>query len=266
MLDFLVDLPLWVAGPVIVALLCLYAYCGLRWVRARILPKLRITTSDSEFAGALVQCVMVFYGLSVALIAVQVFETHADTQKLVSGEATALAMLYRDVSSYPEPTRARLQGQVRDYTRYTIDEAWPEQRRGRVPIAGVELVDHLQATLTAFEPVSEGQKVVHAETLRAYNEMIHARRLRLDAVETGIPAVMWVVIVVGALIGIGSSFFFRVEDARLHAILVLMLALFIALVFTMILALDRPFRGDLALKPAPYELIYEHLMTDAVVK
>lgn len=28
----------------------------------------------------------------------------------------------------------------------------------------------------------------------------------------------------------------------------------------MILALDRPYRGDLGLKPGPYELVYEQLM------
>ena len=38
-----------------------------------------------------------------------------------------------------------------------------------------------QATLIAWEPVTEGQKLLHAETLRAYNYMILSRRMRLDA-------------------------------------------------------------------------------------
>jgi hypothetical protein len=44
---------------------------------------------------------MVFYGLAVALI-VSVSQTYSDFSKIVSGEATTLAGLYRDVSSYPE--------------------------------------------------------------------------------------------------------------------------------------------------------------------
>ena len=32
------------------------------------------------------------------------------------------------------------------------------------------------------------------------------------------------------------------------------------MVILMTLALDRPFRGDLGLSPAPYELIYDQLM------
>jgi hypothetical protein len=204
--------------------------------------------------------VMVFYGLAVALIAVSVWQTYSDTSKVVSEEATELAALYRDVSSYPEPVRPQLQNELREYTRYVIEEAWPLQRRGKVPGSGVERMNRFQSVLDKFEPVTEGQKLLHAETLHAYNEMIKARRLRLDAVNTGLPAVMWAVIVIGAFIGLSASFFFRVEDSRLQGIQVLLLATFIGLIIFMIFALDRPFRGDLGVRADPYQLIYDQLM------
>jgi len=260
MLDFIFDLPLIVIGMATIAALWLFAFAGLFFVRRRILPRLRIRVDDSEFSGGMVQCVMVFYGLAVALVAVGVFQTYSDTSNLISGEAASLAALYRDVSGYPEALRPRLQGELRDYVRYTIDEAWPMQHRGKMPTAGVERVDRFQALLVAFEPSTEGQKLLHGETLAAYNRMMQARRLRLDALDQGLPGVMWIVVVVGAFIGLTSTFFFTVEDARLHFIQVMLLATFIGLVIFMIIALDRPFRGDLALRPDPYQLIYDHLM------
>jgi hypothetical protein len=193
-------------------------------------------------------------------MAVSVSQTYSDVSKVVSGEATALAALYRDVNSYPEAVRTRLQNELRDYVRYIIEEAWPSQARGKVPAGGVERLDRFQATLVAFEPATEGQKLLHGETLRAYNQMIQARRLRLDAVNTGLPAVMWAVIVAGAFIGLSASFFFKVDDVRLQGIQVLLLAGFVGLVIFMIFALDRPFRGDLGLGPEPYQLIYDQLM------
>jgi hypothetical protein len=36
--------------------------------------------------------------------------------------------------------------------------------------------------------------------------------------------------------------------------------MFIGLVIFMTFALDRPFRGDLGVRPDPYQLIYDHLM------
>lgn len=260
MFDSLFDIPLWLAGTLIIGVLCLFAVFGLLLVRRRVLPRLRVEAGDSEFTGAMLQSVMVFYGLAVALIAVTVFQTYSDTMNVVTGEATALNALYRDVTSYPEPIRTELQKGLRDYTKYVIDEAWPLQRQGKVPGGGIEQMSRFQVTLTKFEPATEGQKLLHGETLRAYNLMIQSRRLRLDAVGTGLPKVMWTVIVVGAFISLSASFFFRVEDARLHILEVLLLAVFVGLVIFMILSLDRPFRGDLGIGAEPYHLVYDQLM------
>jgi Protein of unknown function (DUF4239) len=260
MFESIFDIPLVIAGLAIIGSLCLFAIGGLLLVRRRVLPRLRIHDEDSHFCGAMVHSVMVFYGLALALIAVNVFETYADVSKIISQEATALAVLYRDVSAYPEPIRSQLRTEVRDYVGYVIHEAWPLQQRGQVPSGGVERMNRFQDTLITFEPTTEGQKLLHGETLRAYNNMIQARRLRLDAVGTGLPGVMWIVILAGALISLSASFFFKVEDVRLHAILVTLLAMFIGLVIFMTLALDRPFRGDLGVRPEPYQLIYDHLM------
>jgi nitrate reductase gamma subunit len=69
MFESLFDLPLVIAGPAIIVALCLFAVVGLWLVRRRVLPRLRIHASDSDFSGAMLQSVMVFYGLAVALIA-----------------------------------------------------------------------------------------------------------------------------------------------------------------------------------------------------
>jgi ABC-type Co2+ transport system permease subunit len=90
--------------------------------------------------------------------------------------------------------------------------------------------------------------------------MMGARRLRLDSVERRLPGVMWLVIVFGAFISLTSTFYFPVRDERLHRVQVGLLAGFIGLVIFMILALDRPYRGDLGLESTPYENVYEQLM------
>jgi hypothetical protein len=260
MFDFIFDFPLAIAGPVIIVALCLFGVGGLLLVRRFVLPRLRIHHEDAHFSGAMVHSVMVFYGLAVALIAVNVFETHADVSKIVTGEATAINALYRDVTGYPDPIRQDLQKLLREYTDQIIHGAWPLMRRGQIPSAGIEFMTRFQAMLDKFEPATEGQKLIHGETLHAYSQLIQARRMRLDAASIGLPTVMWIVILLGAVISLGSAFFFKVEDARLHIAQVSLLAMFIGLVIFMIFALDRPFRGDLAMKPEPYQLLYNQLM------
>ncbi len=259
MFESLFDYPI-VGGLVVIAALCVFAVVGLLVVRRRLMPRLRVEGADSDFTGAMLQSVMVFYGLAAALIAVTVFQTYSDTTKVVTGEATALNAIYRDVTSYPDPIRTDLQQQLRDYTDQVIHQAWPLQQKGMIPTAGIEDMTRFQATLTKFEPATEGQKILHGETLRAYNLLIQSRRLRLDAVGTGLPMVMWAVIIIGAFIGLSASFFFKVADVRLHLIEVLLLAVFIGLIIFMILTLDRPFRGNLGIRADPYQLVYDQLM------
>ena len=260
MFDFLFDFPLVITASVIISALWLFAIVGLLVVRRHVLPRLRIHHEDSELTATVVLSIMAFYGLAMALIAVSVFETYSDVSKIIAQEASELSALYRDASSYPEPIRPLLQKELRDYAQYVIHEAWPAQQRGQVAAGGIAMLNRFQATLVGFKPVDEGQNLLHGEALRAYNEMIEARSLRLDAVDTGLPRVMWVVIVAGALLSLSSTFFFKVEHTHLQAIQVLLLATFIGLVIFMILALDRPFRGDLGLPPEPYQLVYDQLM------
>lgn len=260
MFDFLFDLHLAIVGAGILILLCGFALGGLAIFSRYILPRLKLGPDESVFTSAMMQAIMVFYGLAVALIAVSVWQTYTDAGATTSKEATAIGVLYRDMGGYPEPLRSELRRELREYLEYVIKEAWPQQQRGEVPRGGVEKVNDVEAKLVTFEPTTEGQKLLQGETLRAYNQLIEARRLRLDAVLTGLPGALWFVIVVGALVSLSSTFFFHVEDALLQRIQVVLLATFIGMIIFIIFALDRPFRGDLGLQPDSYQLIYDQLM------
>ena len=116
------------------------------------------------------------------------------------------------------------------------------------------------AQLLVFEPGTEGQKLLHAETLSAFNHMHDARRQRLDAVNSGLPGVLWVVLLPGAMGCLVLCLFFPIADVRFHAILVAGLAGFVAMVLFVIVSLDRPFQGAMAIPTDSYQLVYEQLM------
>jgi hypothetical protein len=175
-------------------------------------------------------------------------------------EASRIGGLYRDVSGYPEPIRTELREDLHGYTDYLITEAWPLQRKGIHPTRGIEWMNRFQTTLCAFQPANDSQKILHAEALRAYNQLIEVRRLRMDAMLGRLPDALWFVITFGACISLGSTFLFKVRDVRLHATQVLLLSIFVGLVVMLILAFDRPFLGDLGIDPSPYELVREQLM------
>jgi hypothetical protein len=263
MIDFLLSLPLWALAVVLNAWLIGFVLTGLWALRHWILPRLRIDTDASLFLGAAVmQSGMVLYGLVAALTAVSVWTTHSHVADTVSREATAIAIVWRDLDGYPQPERDALHEVLRGYTSQIIEEAWPLQQQGRVPGMGVEWLNRFQAQLFPFEPASESQKILHAQTLAAYDGMIEARRARLDSVNTQLPGVMWFVLLPGAMGCLLLSLFFHIEDVRFQAFLMAGLAGFVAMVLFVIISLDRPFQGPMAIGADSYQLIHEQLMSE----
>lgn len=260
-MGFLFQLPLIVTGPVLIGALVGFSLLGLNWFRKNQLPRLHFGEGDVEFGAAMLASIMVFYGLAAALTAVQVWETYERVKEITEREASSLAVLYRNVSQYPEPVRGALREQVRAYTHQLIHESWALQQRGRIPWEGVKDMDQLQSTIMSFEPATETQKALVFETLGSFSRMMEIRRMRMDSVSRRLPGIIWLAIVLGAFISLVSAFYFPVRDPRIHRVQVGLLASFIGLVIFITLALDRPFDGDLGLKAHPYEIIYEQLMS-----
>src|ERR1043165_5514337 len=235
---------------------------GLFLTRRFIQPRLHYHEGSNDAVSGTVQAIGVFYGITVGLIAVGVWNTNSNASELVSREAASIGALYHDVSGYPEPLRGEMQSKLREYTVFVIEQAWPAQRNGlgqqRLP--GGTLVDQFRTQLYTFQPANPGQVALHAETLGAFNRFIEYRRLRIAAVNGGLSSVMWAVIWVGASISIFIAYFYKIHDPNLHGILIMLMAAFLAMLVFMIIVNDRPFFGYVAVSSDPYKLILDRVI------
>jgi hypothetical protein len=260
---WLYDVAPYTAALIMVAFIECIALIGLLLVRHLVVPRLRYHEGTHEAVSGTVQAIGVFYGITVGLIAVAVWNTNSNAADLVSREAAAIGSLFRDVSGYPSPAREELRMKLRVYTEFVINDAWPAQKEGRGQnvTTGVKILNDFQSTLFTFEPKSAGETALHSETLRGFNQFIDYRRLRIDAVSSGLSPVMWAVIWVGAIISIGVAYFYNIPDLKLHAILVALMAAFLAMVLFMIVINDKPFYGNRSISSDPFKLILENQKT-----
>ena len=235
---------------------------GLLLARRLVIPRLRYHEGANDAVSGTVQAIGVFYGITVGLIAAGVWNTNSNAAGLVSKEAVSIGTLYRDVSAYPSPVRDELRSKLREYTVFVIEQAWPAQKQGHGQHldGGTQIINEFQAELYTFEPATPGQVSLHNETLKAYNALIENRRLRIDAVDGALSAVMWTVIWLGAAISIGVAYFFNVPDVKLHVILIALISGFLALVLLMIIINDRPFYGYVSISSDPYKLILDRVI------
>jgi hypothetical protein len=259
-IDFLSSLPLWFLAVLLNAWMIGVGLVGIWVMRRWVLPRMPLGYDDAYFGAAIVQSSMLLYSLVAALTAVGVWQRYSEVSNVVSSEASAIAGLWRDLGGYPQPQRDAMQDVLRGYTDQVINQAWPLQQRGQIPREGVAWMDRLQAQLVAFEPTTESQKIIHAETMSAFNELVQQRRQRLDSVQAGLPGVLWVVLLPGAMVCVVLFLFFHVPNARYQAILTTGLAGFLAMVLFVIIALDRPFGGSMGITAQSYQLIYDHHM------
>ena len=258
-MNYLLHLPVWLCGFIIVGAFVLIAVAGLPIFQRLTSVHLRLTDEMNNDIIFFASAISVFYSLTVGLIAVGVWSAYSNVEEIVSGEAATIASIYRDVSSYPDPARTQLQSHIRGYIEFIINQAWPAQARGEITNDGTHRLNAFQQELTRFEPTTAGQQVLHAETLRQCNELTRFRRQRVDAIGSGLPTVMWSVVLIGAVLTIGVTYLLLIERI-VQIVLTGFLAMFIGLVVFVIASLDQPLSGPLSIDSKPYQLVLDGLI------
>jgi hypothetical protein len=222
--------------------------------------KLHEALDNGAIAGLLAALIGI-YAIAAGLTAVAVWGNTGDAAANVGREAAAINVLWHDLGGYPQPVRNETRRGLIQYTKYVIDKEWPLHRRGEAPGLAVDEVESFQDRLFRFEPVTEGQKVLHAQTIAAYNRLLEARRLRLQAVEdTALPLELWIVVLLLGVIAISSCFLLRVDSFAMHATITILVATPIALILYFIAVTDRPFQGGVSVSAEPYRAILEKVM------
>ena len=236
-----------------------FTWAGTLLVRPFLRVFVRRQQGINDLIGYILSCFCVFYGLLLGLIAVAAYQNYTDTEKTVTQEAAVLTALYRDISGMAEPDREELQGLLREYTRFVVEEDWPAQRNGIVLPGGSARIGAFMARLVDVEPKTKGQEILFAEALRTFNELSKMRRMRVFSVTTGIPAVMWYVVVVGAFLTIVIIWLLDMK-LIVHLFLGGLLSFFIGAVIVLIAAMDNPYRGEVSIGPDPFQNVYTDLM------
>src|SRR4030095_1522560 len=89
---------------------------GLFLARRLLLPRFHYSEGINDAVSGTVQAIGVFYGITVGLIAVGVWNTNSNAGDLVSKEASAIGGMYRDVAGLPAPLNRELCDKLRVYT------------------------------------------------------------------------------------------------------------------------------------------------------
>jgi hypothetical protein len=258
-MQWIYSLPNWLAGLGTILFFNLIGIAGLYATRGWVRRRHGVGHSHNDIVSYFLAAIVVFYGITLGLLAVSAWTNYSQVEDRVDHEAEIVSSLYRDLGPYPEPTRSALRDDLRHYTREAIDVAWPLQNRGIVPSKTAQSLDSFQAEISAFQPATPAQEIIQAEVFRQFNTLVEARRARLNSVHSHMPRVLWVLVVFGTLISLAVTFFFDAPSFSMHLCLTVLLATLLALMIFLLGVLDAPFRGRSGVSSAPLEMVYREM-------
>lgn len=213
----------------------------------------RIRRAHNDVSGFTISVVGVIYAVLLAFIAVAVWEDFGKADALVQTEANLVGNLYRDTVGLPDPLARELRHTLFVYAEIVVQDEWPALAAGRVEDkAGWQLLDKFYLSLAQFHASEPGAQVIETEMIRNLDALYDARRGRFYAAGAGLPPILWWNLIAGAGLTILFSTLFGVPNFPMHMVMVAMLSASIALVLSLIILLDNPFRGQNHVSAAPF--------------
>jgi hypothetical protein len=242
-----------VPGLLAISLFVLASVAGLVLVQ-RLVP-IELRKQHNDVAGFIYAVVGIAYAVLMGLVVVAAWEQFQTARNTADREASELAEIFWLGHRLPKTEGHRLQELTRSYARVVVDEEWPLLARGESSLRAWALIDEIRLTVQNMNPDTQAEQVLYEQGLERVHDLADARRDRLVEAREGIPAILWVVLVAGAIVTIGFTYLFGLDDTTTHSLMVALLALVIGLVLFTIGSLEYPFSGDVRLGPDAFELV-----------
>ncbi len=168
-------------------------------------------------------------------------------------EANSLVNLVRLSDGLPPGGRLRLHSLGKQYVDLMLAKEWPEMERGRLAIASGPLMTEFWSALNAAEIHNAREQISLDHALSELSKMAEYRRLRELQVNSDLPDILWLVLILGGIMTILSACLFGTSNFQLHLIQLVMLTLMIVSVLIAIGDINHPFQGVVHVDPGGFE-------------
>lgn len=238
-----VDLPIWLVGIIVVggaaALGAALVYGLDPFVRRRRGDEYNSVVSDGF------QAVGTMYAIIAGLLVFGVYTTFDEASQQSADEASTLVLMYRNAQAFPQPERDQARNAVLSYIHSVIDDEWPALAQGVGSPKTTEAIDNLFNVYAPMEPTSKWSDQ-YASSVDHLDTVVKLRNERIDHSTDSLPTIYWFLLFAGGFITILYLALSYVESKAMHALAVGLMAVMLGLVIFLLLEVNHPFRGEIA--------------------
>ena len=249
---FLAGCPLWLGSFLLVILPTAAAMCGIVLVRHWIgFEHLR---SNNEVAGFKFATVGVIYAVLLAFAVIIAWERFSDAESAVVHEAGSAATLYRLVGG-PEPEASETRAALANYLKLAVAQDWPRMAAKQESREANAALNALYASALRLAQSGGRPAPVVAQVFNQLDGITQARRSRLQLALGIVPTMVWGVLIVGALLTVGFTFFFGTPNLAAQVMMTGILSIIVFMGLYVIVSLDHPFTGPTHVDSEPLEVV-----------
>ena len=245
--------PLWGVGFLLVGLAALGAVLFALAVHRFLSIEFRRRHND--VAAAIFSVVGVTFAVLLAFVAMLAWDGFNKAKAAAYAEAALVLDVYNVAVGLAGPEAPMMRDNIVGYLETVIKVEWPAQAEGLVADRGKAHLEKLNTLANGLKPASVADGNLHSQLLRSLSRLWDARQQRLLAAETTIPAVVWIVTIVGGGLTIAFASFLGVPSLGMHLAMSAALAISGVLVLILIIALSNPFRGDFRVSTLPFDRV-----------
>jgi hypothetical protein len=233
-------------ADVVVISACIAVSVTLLYLLQRLWPP-SARMGHNDVIGTNVGVIGTTYAVLIAFMLSNVWTNFRAAESNAEQESNCLVNLYRIVKVLPDPQHSRIQALAHQYAAEAINVEWPEMENGQPIRRGI--TQPFWDALSEVRPGNAAEQVGLEQAFSELRDLTEHRRIRELQSRSQLPALLWAVLIVGAMVTVISSCLFGVENLKLHLVQVSFLSFLLAIVLVAIADIDSPFRGPVHVTP-----------------
>ena len=215
--------------------------------------------AHNDVIGFVYAVIGVAYAVLLGLVVIAAWNTLDQAKANAYAESNALIQLDWYGHSLPQPTHAQIEHLVEEYTTVVINEEWPRLAHQEDSPHAWAVYTQLRAVVQAQQPVAPAAVVRYQQALAASAELGNARRERVNQSADGVPALLWVALILGGIVTIGFAYLFGMKRTIAHAVVMFGLTLLVISLLMVVYELNFPFAGIVKVNPEAFRLALERI-------
>lgn len=222
----------------------------------RYLPRFLLSQEPND-ARESIHLTSVLCALLLTFMIVLLWQSYDTLQESVVNEAKTIGTLEIFTESLPKKYDLKISGILEEYVNTLIDDEWVKMETGQVSAKASELLLALRYAIESIDPTDPVLSGYRHEMLQDYNDIVFARDMRIDHLESTIPHFFIFTIMANLLcMFLLLCLLNPASHKRSHFFFLILTSAILGLNFSFLIVLDYPFSGELSINNRPLSFIH----------